>query len=64
MEDLDNEILEGHMSAALGHLGVVSYRTGRKLIFNPMTEKFANDPEADRLLTRNYRSPYVIPDNI
>ena len=63
-EDLDNEILEGHMSAALGHLGVISYRTGRKLQFNPETEKFVNDPEADRLLTRNYRKPYVIPDKV
>jgi len=37
-EDLDNDILEGHMSAALGHLGVISYRTGRKLVFDPDSE--------------------------
>jgi hypothetical protein len=52
------------MSAALGHLGVASYRTGRKLLFNPDTEKFVNDPDADKLLTRNYRKPYVIPDKV
>lgn len=63
-EDLDNDILEGHMSAALGHLGVISYRTGRKLVFNPETEKFAKDPEADKLLTRTYRKPYVMPDKV
>ena len=63
-EDLDNDILEGHMSAALGHLGVISYRTGRKLVFNPETEKFVKDPEADKLLTRTYRKPYVMPDKI
>jgi len=51
-EDLDNEILQGHLSASLGHLGVISYRTGRKLIFNPETEKFVRDKEADTLLTR------------
>ncbi len=61
-EDLDNDILEGHMSAALGHLGVISYRTGRKLTFDPAVEKFVNDPEADKYLTRNYRNPYVMPD--
>jgi predicted dehydrogenase len=63
-EDLDNDILEGHMSAALGHLGVISYRTGRKLIFNPEKEKFVKDPEADKLLTRIYRKPYVMPEKI
>ncbi|HWS00654.1 MAG TPA: Gfo/Idh/MocA family oxidoreductase [Prolixibacteraceae bacterium] len=63
-EDLDNDILEGHMSAALGHLGVISFRTGRKLAFNSETEKFVNDPEADKLLTRKYREPFVIPNPI
>ncbi len=63
-EDLDNDILEGHMSAALGHLGVISYRTGRKLVFDPSTEKFVNDKEADKYLTREYRKPYVLPDQV
>ncbi|HBE42785.1 MAG TPA: gfo/Idh/MocA family oxidoreductase [Bacteroidales bacterium] len=63
-EDLDNEIIEGHLSASLGHLGVISCRTGRKLIFNPETEKFVGDKEADKLLTRVYRKPYVMPDNV
>jgi len=63
-EDLDNEILEGHMSASLGHLGVISYRTGKKLLFNPEKEKFVNDPEADKFLTRIYRKPYVMPENV
>ena len=64
MEDLDNDILEGHMSAALGHLGVISYRTGRKLVFNPEAEKFIKDREADKLLTRDYRKPYSMPQTI
>lgn len=63
-EDLENDILEGHMSAALGHLGVISYRTGRKLTFDSAQEKFVNDPEADKLLTRTYRPPYVMPDPV
>jgi len=63
-EDLDNDILEGHLSAALGHLGIISYRTGRKLTFSSEAEKFVNDTEADNLLTRNYRKPFVIPDPI
>lgn len=62
VEDLDCDIAEGHLSACIGHLGVISYRTGRKLEFNPATEKFVNDPEADKLLTRNYRKPYIMPE--
>ena len=57
-EDIDNDILEGHMSASLGHLGIISYRTGRKPRFDPDKEKFVKDPEADKLLTRNYRKPF------
>lgn len=25
-------------------------------------KKFINDPEADTILTRKYRKPYVVPD--
>ncbi len=63
-EDLDNPMIEGHLSASLCHLGTISYRTGRELAFNPQTEKFLADREADRLLTRVYREPYVMPENI
>ena len=63
-EELDNDILEGHMSAALGHLGVISCRVGRRLEFDPKTEKFVNDKEADKFLTRIYREPFVLPESI
>lgn len=63
-EDLDNPIIEGHLSASLCHLGNMSYRCGRELHFNPATEKFVNDPEADRLLTRDYRKPYLMPEKV
>ena len=64
VEDLHCDILEGHMSATLCHLANISYRLGRKLVFNPDTEKFAGDMEADRYLTRAYREPYVLPEKI
>jgi predicted dehydrogenase len=63
-EELDNDILEGHMSAALGHLGVIACRTGRELNFNSGTEKFIRDKEADKLLTRKYREPFVVPEKV
>ena len=64
VEDLACDILEGHRSAALCHLANISYRLGRKLVFNPETEKFVNDAEADKFLTRQYRKPYVLPEKV
>jgi hypothetical protein len=26
--------------------------------------QFANNPEADKLLTREYRKPFVVPENV
>jgi predicted dehydrogenase len=37
---------------------------GPKLDFNPETEKFINNPAADGLLRRAYRSPFVIPEEV
>jgi predicted dehydrogenase len=63
-EDLHCEILEGHMSTSLCHLANISFRTGRKLTFDPATETFPGDAEANALLTRKYREPYVVPDKV
>ncbi|MBG0860923.1 MAG: Gfo/Idh/MocA family oxidoreductase [Bacteroidales bacterium] len=60
-EDLNADILEGYMSAALPALANISYRVGRKLTFDGTKEKFVKDKEADKLLTRVYRKPYVVP---
>lgn len=62
VEDLDCDIAEGHLSASICHLGNISYRTGRKLEFDPKMEKFVNDPEADKMLTREYRKPFTMPE--
>ncbi|MBI4877314.1 MAG: Gfo/Idh/MocA family oxidoreductase, partial [Acidobacteria bacterium] len=64
MEDLYCEILQGHMSTALCHLANISYKLGRKLVFDPKTETFPGDGEASRLLTRVYRQPYTLPDKV
>ena len=41
--------------------GQLLYRLGRKLDFDPQAESFPGDPEANRLLTRNYRAPFGLP---
>jgi predicted dehydrogenase len=62
--DLHCDILEGHLSSCLPHLGNIAYRLDRKLDFNGQYEKFVNDSEADSYLTRNYRAPYIVPENV
>jgi predicted dehydrogenase len=106
-QELNADILEGHYSSAVCHLGNISYVMGTqskfekpkdfsdnkivgdsvmtllentkaigvnpadttlcvgpKLAFNPETEKFIDNPAADRLLTRPYRAPFVVPENV
>jgi hypothetical protein len=37
---------------------------GVPLQMNPKTEKFIGNPSADALLTRKYRAPYIVPENV
>jgi hypothetical protein len=37
------------------------YRLGPKLAFDAKAEKFVNNPQADLMLTRPYRKPFVVP---
>ena len=107
-EDLNAEILDGHLSSALCHMGNISLtlgetlplekagksatafesrddagktfermlshlndnevdlkqfpiRIGQALEFDAAKETFVDQPEADRLLTREYRKPFVVP---
>lgn len=109
VSDLNAEILEGHLSTALCHIGNISYRLGahaspdeierrldqlpardlaletfertrRHLADNaidlkatPLTlgaslrldsenERFQNNDQANALLTREYRAPFVVPE--
>jgi predicted dehydrogenase len=107
-EEVNGEIEEAHYSAALCHLGNISYRLGElvpfshtpeavganeqiaesfntikgnlratglnldeatyqlgpTLKFDPKTEKFIDNDEANRLLTRPYREPFVVPEEV
>ena len=106
-KQLNADILEGHLSSAMCHLGNISYRLGsqetlgdkttafgmkaadeamtdmarhlkehkidvntlryalgRQLTFDPQAEKFVGDAEADKLLTREYRAGFVVPDKV
>ena len=58
------DIRDGFYSCALVHLGNISYRLGRSLEFDPVKMKFINAPDADAMLTREYREPFVVRENI
>jgi predicted dehydrogenase len=63
-EDLHSDINGGFYSTTLPHLANISYRLERMLQFRGDTETFVNDPEADAMLTRVYRRPYVVPEKV
>lgn len=64
VEDLTCDIEEGHLSAALCHLANISYRTRQSLRFDSNKETFTGSDAANKLLTREYRAPYTIPDPV
>jgi len=61
---LNTTIEEGHYSCALIHFANISYRLGRSLNFDPKTERFINDDEANGMLKREYREPFVVPEEV
>jgi hypothetical protein len=63
-EMLNCEIEEGAASTVLVHLANISYRLGRTVHFDPKTLTCINDPEADKLATRIYRKPFVVPEKV
>lgn len=108
VSDLNADIMEGHLSAAISHQATVSYQLGTKktpaevrdtvkndqtvaealgrmekhlvanqvdlgklnvtlgpvLEMNPQTERFTNHEAANKLVTREYRAPYVVPEKV
>jgi hypothetical protein len=58
------DIEEGHYSTLLAHYGNLAYRVGRRLRIDPNTEGFVDDREANALVKRRYRAPWVIPGHV
>jgi len=49
-----------HHSVMVAHLGDIAMKMGRKVHWDLKKERFVNDPEADRYLSRPMRSPWHI----
>jgi predicted dehydrogenase len=56
------DIEQGHISTASCILANLSMQLGRTLTWDPQKHQVVNDPEANRLLRRPYRKPWVHPD--
>ena len=63
-KDLHADVEIGVPSADLCHLANTSYRLKRELKFDDATRKYLGDEEANKMLTRNYRKPYVVPEKV
>lgn len=61
---LSAEIEEGHKSSALCHLANVAYRVDRTVQFDNDSETFLDDDDANALLTRPARAPYMVPEQV
>lgn len=61
---LNGPVETAHLAASLAHLGNIAYRLGRTLHFDPQKEMFVGDKDANAMLTRKYRAPYVVPTTV
>jgi hypothetical protein len=53
-----------HLKAQGVKLNEVQCRVGPRLEFDPTAERFVGSREANNLLSRDYRSPFVVPDKV
>ena len=56
------DIEEGYISTASCILANLAMKTGRTLSWDPQTQRVIDDEEANRLLRRPYRRPWVHPE--
>jgi hypothetical protein len=50
----------GHRTISVAHLGNIAMLLGRKLKWDPDVERFTDDAQANRMLSREQREPWTI----
>jgi hypothetical protein len=59
------DIEEGHRSTLLSQLANISFRFGgRTLSIDPTNETIIDGSEANAMLKREYRRPWVVPETV
>ncbi|MHC1769389.1 MAG: Gfo/Idh/MocA family protein [Verrucomicrobiia bacterium] len=56
------DVVIGHRTATVCHLGNIAMRTGRKLQWDPAAEKIIGDADAAKRTTYTYRKPWELPE--
>lgn len=73
--EVDKEVSDADLAETLGRmkthlkdnnvdLDKIPCRLGKKLMIDPSAENFTNDAEANKLLTRQYRKGFEVPDKV
>jgi predicted dehydrogenase len=62
--ELHAEIEEGQLSSSLVHFANISYRLGRTIDFDGTKGQILNDAEANKMLRRQYRDPFTVPEKV
>src|SRR5690606_14576274 len=57
---LNAEIEVGATSAAWCHMANIAYRTKEKVTWDAAKMNFKSSPAANKLITRDYRKPFVV----
>lgn len=55
------DVQAGHLASNPGHLMNIAWRLGRRVQWDGQRERIKDDDQANRLLSRRYRSPWVLP---
>jgi hypothetical protein len=55
------DIETGHLASNVSLLGMLSLKLGRSVKWNGELERFDDDPEANKLLRREYRGEWEYP---
>ncbi len=54
------DVEEGHHASNPGHLLNIAWKTGRRIRWDPAKEQVIDDPQANALVTKEYRSPWTL----
>jgi predicted dehydrogenase len=55
------DVAIGHRSATVCHLGNISIRAGKKILWDPAKEEIVGDKETATMASRPYRAPWKLP---